>query len=69
MRKLAFFLILLMLTGLAAGCAQPTPTPPSAFCMAQPLPAEPRIPPVSERDHVHGSADAPFTVIEYADFQ
>jgi len=69
MRKLALFLILLTLTGLAAGCAQPTPTPPPAFCRAQPLPAEPRIPPVSERDHVHGPADAPITVIEYADFQ
>jgi hypothetical protein len=39
--------------------------------MAQPLdlPVEPRIPPVTEADHVHGPANAPITIIEYADFQ
>jgi len=33
------------------------------------FPVEPRIPPVTEEDHVHGPADAPITFIEYADFQ
>ncbi|MFQ6102241.1 MAG: hypothetical protein ACE5OS_13560 [Anaerolineae bacterium] len=47
-----------------------TPSGP-ATCMLEPLdfPAEPRIPPVTEEDHVHGPADAPITFIEYADFQ
>ena len=42
-----------------------------AACVAAPLDfqAEPRIPPVTEDDHVHGPADAPITFIEYADFQ
>jgi hypothetical protein len=88
-KRLLLFLVLL--TGLAAGCCKPEPTPepeptirPSpqptkeialdpqeAFCMAQPLnlPVEPRIPPITEADYVHGPADAPITVIEYADFQ
>jgi hypothetical protein len=45
--------------------------PQEAFCVAEPLelPVEPRIPPVTEADHVHGPADAPITIIEYADFQ
>jgi hypothetical protein len=62
-------LLLILLIGLA-GC-KPEPTPPPAFCVAQPLdlPVEPRIPPVTEADHVHGPADAPVTIIEYADFQ
>jgi len=33
------------------------------------FPVEPRIPPVTEDDHVHGPADAPITFFEYADFQ
>ncbi len=94
-KRLLLFLVLL--TGLAAGCCKPEPTPepvptpepeptarPSpqpttetaldpqeAFCAAEPLnlPVEPRIPPITEADHVHGPADAPITVIEYADFQ
>jgi hypothetical protein len=47
-----------------------TPSGPAA-CVASPLDfqAEPRIPPVTEDDHVHGPADAPITFIEYADFQ
>jgi hypothetical protein len=63
-------LLLLLSMGLAAGC-KPQPTPPPAFCAAQPLtlPAEPRIPPLTDADYVHGPADAPITVIEYADFQ
>jgi hypothetical protein len=42
-----------------------------AVCVEAPLDfqAEPRIPPVTEDDHVHGPADAPITFIEYADFQ
>ena len=56
--------------GLFAGC-KPEPTPPPASCTARPLtlPTEPRIPPVTEADHIHGPADAPITIIEYADFQ
>ena len=40
-------------------------------CELAPLdfPVEPRIPPVTEDDHVHGPADAAITFIEYADFQ
>jgi hypothetical protein len=33
------------------------------------LPTEPRIPPITEADHVHGPANARITIIEYADFQ
>jgi len=48
----------------------PTPSGP-AFCVEAPFdfPAELRIPPVTEEDHVHGPADASITFIEYADFQ
>lgn len=54
----------------------PVPTVPgtlsqSASCQAAPLelPVEERIPDVTEDDHIHGPADAPITIIEYADFQ
>jgi hypothetical protein len=45
--------------------------PQEATCVAQPLdlPVEPRIPPVTEADHVQGPPDARITIIEYADFQ
>jgi cyclophilin family peptidyl-prolyl cis-trans isomerase len=56
--------------------AVPTPLLPAtpsgpASCVESPLdfPAEPRIPPVMEDDHVHGPADASITFMEYADFQ
>lgn len=47
-----------------------TPSGP-ATCVEAPLdfPAESRIPPVTDEDHVHGPADASITFIEYADFQ
>lgn len=42
-----------------------------ASCVAAPFdfPTEPRIPPITEDDHLHGSADASISFIEYADFQ
>ena len=53
--------------------APPTSVSPSgpAVCVDEPLdfPVVSDIPPVTEEDHVHGPADAPITVIEYADFQ
>ena len=54
----------------AAPPASPTASGP-ATCVAVPLEfeAEPRIPPITEADHVHGPADASITLIEYADFQ
>jgi hypothetical protein len=57
-------------TATAAPAVGVTPSGPAA-CVAAPLDfqAEPRIPPVTEDDHVHGPADAPITFIEYADFQ
>jgi cyclophilin family peptidyl-prolyl cis-trans isomerase len=57
-------------TATAPPPASPTPSGP-AVCVEAPLefPVEPRIPPVTEDDHIHGPADAPITFIEYADFQ
>jgi hypothetical protein len=52
--------------------AGPTPVDSGpASCVEAPLEfnPEPRIPEVTEEDHVHGSVDAPITFIEYADFQ
>jgi len=48
----------------------PTPSGP-ASCQLAPLEfeEEPRIPPITEDDHVHGPEDASITYIEYADFQ
>jgi len=57
-------------TATAAPTAAVASSGPAA-CVEAPLDfqAEPRIPPVTEDDHVHGPADAPITFIEYADFQ
>lgn len=57
-------------TATAAPLVGTTPSGP-ATCVEAPFdfPVEPRIPPVTEEDHVHGPADAPITFIEYADFQ
>ncbi|RLC67982.1 MAG: hypothetical protein DRI48_00825 [Chloroflexi bacterium] len=57
-------------TDTVAPSASETPSGP-ASCVQAPLEfeAEPRIPSVTEEDHVHGPADAPITFIEYADFQ
>ncbi|HDD25329.1 MAG TPA: hypothetical protein ENF52_07825 [Chloroflexi bacterium] len=56
-----------------AATAAPQPTAPSgpATCVVEPFPfpEEPRIPPVTEADHVIGPEDATITFIEYADFQ
>jgi hypothetical protein len=56
-----------------ATAAPPTSVGPSgpAVCVDAPLdfPVVSDIPPVTEEDHVHGPADAPITIIEYADFQ
>ena len=43
----------------------------AATCELAPLdfPVEPRIPPVTADDHVHGPADAAITFVEYSDFQ
>ena len=50
--------------------ASPVPSGPAACVAAPPdLPVEPRIPPITDADHVHGPMDAPITIIEYADFQ
>jgi len=53
------------------GVTEPSETEPSepAACEAFTLPVEPRIPSISEKDHVVGPEDAEITVIEYADFQ
>jgi hypothetical protein len=57
-------------TATAAPSASVSPSGP-AVCVDEPLdfPVVSDIPPVTEEDHAHGPADAPITVIEYADFQ
>nr|HID13525.1 hypothetical protein [Anaerolineae bacterium] len=57
-------------TATATPLVSTTPSGP-ATCVEAPFdfPVEPRIPPVTAEDHVHGPADAPITFIEYADFQ
>jgi hypothetical protein len=57
-------------TATAAPPVSATPSGPAA-CAAEPFdfPTVPGVPPVTEEDHVHGPADAPVTIIEYADFQ
>jgi hypothetical protein len=57
----------------ATDAAPPVSEAPSgsASCVATPFdfPVESRIPAISEDDHTHGPANAPITLIEYADFQ
>ncbi|MGC8877785.1 MAG: peptidylprolyl isomerase [Anaerolineae bacterium] len=48
--------------------AYPTPNP-NPQCEALKLPVATKLPPVTEQDWSRGQADAPVTVIEYADFQ
>ena len=69
--KKRIVIMLFLFLGILAGCSEPTPTPPPASCQVQPfdLPVETRIPPVTEDDHTEGPANAPITIIEYADFQ
>jgi hypothetical protein len=57
-------------TATAAPATSVSPSGP-AVCVDAPLdfPVASDIPPVTEEDHVHGPADAPITIIEYADFQ
>jgi hypothetical protein len=47
-----------------------TPSGP-AECVVEPIdfPTNPAIPEVTHDEVIHGPADAPITVIEYADFQ
>jgi cyclophilin family peptidyl-prolyl cis-trans isomerase/protein-disulfide isomerase len=52
----------------ALPAASPTPSGP-ATCETFELPVEPRIPDVTEDDHVLGPDDASITFIEYADFE
>jgi len=58
------------LTVTAAPSVTATPAGP-ATCVQSPLsfPADPRIPAVTDEDHVEGPAGASITFIEYADFQ
>jgi hypothetical protein len=57
-------------TATAAPATSVSPSGP-AVCVDAPLdfPVASDIPPVTEEDHAHGPADAPITIIEYADFQ
>ena len=57
-------------TPAAASTVAPSDPGPTT-CVEAPLEfnPEPRIPPLTDEDHVHGPADAPITFIEYADFQ
>ncbi len=81
MRKSFFVAAMAALLIAAVGCqsaATPSPTPTAA---PTPAPTRPTsttppsegacyaIPPVSDADWVRGLADAPITLIEYADFQ
>jgi hypothetical protein len=48
--------------------AYPTPNP-DPQCVALSIPADPKVPSVTDADWTKGPADAPVTVIEYGDFQ
>lgn len=44
------------------------PTPPAAAPSA-PAPTRANVPPVTEKDHIRGDANAPLTWVEYSDFE
>jgi len=82
MRRSYFLAAMAVLLAVAVGCrstATPTSSVPTAEPTAistqpagTPTPSEAAcyvIPPVSDQDWTHGPADAPVTLIEYADFQ
>ena len=54
--------------GPPATVAFPTANP-KPECVADPIPEDPNIPPVTASDWSKGSADAPIALIEYGDFQ
>ncbi len=55
-------------TDTAEPTVAPVPSGP-ATCELFTLPVASNIPPITEKDHVHGPEDAEITLIEYADFQ
>jgi hypothetical protein len=53
-----------------AQATPPYPTPhPNPVCVAEPIPANPNVPPATDEDWSMGPDDASFVLIEYADFQ
>ena len=57
-------------TEVPAQATPPFPTPhPNPECVAEPILADPNVPPVTDEDWSKGPDDAPFVLIEYADFQ